>query len=179
MLQKCFERLWSAAARLLANGARAAREMLGRARSKGRPEEGRPVVSFYVPASSDPVKAPILPQPQFRLSDEWRTRFSDEPAKGVKEAVVTLSKVLEDFARGKRCEEHKNALEQKSFEQLERERMNKLRDSLAKLLVPMNDGNIPLSLLSRHFVGPWLTEEDLLAAIETARHARGAHKRAA
>jgi hypothetical protein len=103
---------------------------------------------------------------------QWTQRFGDDPRERLKETVNNVTKVLEEIARARHEEKERENLTQEQIEEQERSKLNRLRDLLASLLVPMDDGVVPLSLLSRHFIGPWRTDDDLRAAIARARQAK-------
>ncbi len=106
----------------------------------------------------------------------WNARFGEEPREGVSETLNSISKVLEEIGNARQREKAEGELEASQEAELESKRMNILREALAKLLVPFGDGHIPLMLLSRHFTGMWLTDDDLRAAIAHARSEKSNHR---
>lgn len=124
------------------------------------------------PATPPLAGAPTSPKHGQDSLQQWSQRFGEDPREKLKETVQSVSKVLEEISRARLEEKARDRLAQEQMEEHERVKMNRLRDLLASLLVPMDDGIVPLSLLSRHFIGPWRTDDDLRAAIARARQAK-------
>jgi hypothetical protein len=105
----------------------------------------------------------------------WTERFGEDPQDEVKKALLTVSKALEEIAVARRREKEEAMIAECTEQAAKQRKMNILRDALAKLLIPLSDGTVPLHLLSRHFVGPWVTHEDLRNAVVRALQQRHNH----
>jgi hypothetical protein len=118
----------------------------------------------FIQASRKPIEPP----------PDWTQRFGEDPAEQVKADVKSMQAILEELAREEYLEEQAEERKESLESEERRERMNKLRDLLAKFLTPFSDGTVPAQFLSRHYVGPWVTTQDLMHALQAARAERAA-----
>jgi len=126
--------------------------------------------TFTPSETAAPESSPFLnTKAKSEVPLEWKERFGDDPAEEVKKSAKTIQEILDELALEELREEQEEDREKALDEQHHQERLNQLRDALAKLLTPLSNGTIPVQFLSRHFVGPWVTTEDLMHAIRTAR----------
>jgi hypothetical protein len=144
---------------------------------------GKPESKIFTPwtphdsAQSDTVQQAPEPRKHLSLPLEWKERFGDDPAEEVKAIAKSMQVILEELAREEYLEEQAEERKEAQQQEEREERMNELRDELAKLITPLADGTVPAQFLSRHFVGPWITTQDLMHALHDARKARAASLR--